>query len=227
MTGREFKDRLGKRARKMGISLTSDLSDKLWTYVELLAKWNQKINLTALELSEPSPETLDRLLLEPLLAAQYAGSAKTLIDIGSGGGSPALPLALALGGIRLAMVEVKTRKSVFLREAARELGLSDAVVVTARHEALLSDPGFHEAYDVLSIRAVRVESRVFAALQTFVREGGRILHFHSASDVPPSLLLPPLHLLETHALIEGTRSLLTVVVKQEPPVVPRGTLKRQ
>ena len=50
------------------------------------------------------------------------------------------------------MIEVKTRKSVFLREAARELGLQDARVVTARHESLLADPSFHEAFDLLSVQ---------------------------------------------------------------------------
>ena len=177
MTSREFKERLSRRARRSGLSVPVDLADRLWIYFQLLAKWNAKINLTALDLQDPTPEGIDRLLIEPLLAAPLAEGARTLIDIGSGGGSPALPLALALPGVRLAMVEVKTRKSVFLREAARELGLEGAQVVTARHESLLSDPSFHEAFDLLSVRAVRVEARVFAALQAFVRPGGRLFHF--------------------------------------------------
>ena len=123
MTEREFKDRLSRRARKANLAIKAPLGDKLWTYFQLLAKWNQKINLTGLDLDEPTQEGLDRLLIEPLLAAPFANGASTLIDIGSGGGSPALPLALALPGVRLVMIEVKTRKSVFLREAARELGL--------------------------------------------------------------------------------------------------------
>ena len=84
------------------------------------------------------------------------------------------------------MIEVKTRKSVFLREAARELHLQ-ATVETSRHESLLSKPSFHESFDALSVRAVRVEPRVFAALQSFVRPGGRILHFriHPCRDSGP------------------------------------------
>ena len=65
-----------------------------------------------------------------------------------------MPLALALPGVRLVMVEVKTLKSVFLREAARELGLA-ATVVTARHESLLADPTFHDAFDLLSVESGR------------------------------------------------------------------------
>ena len=221
MTAREFKERLSRRAKKAGITIVPALADRLWIYFQLLAKWNAKINLTGLDLDDPTPEGIDRLLIEPLLAAPHGDGAKALIDIGSGGGSPALPLALALPGVRLAMIEVKTRKSVFLREAARELGLEGAVVVTARHESLLADPSFHEAFDLLSVRAVRVEARVFAALQAFVRPGGRILHFRAATETSP-LLPPPLELSGAFSLGEAARGQLLVIVKSVRGV-PRGT----
>jgi 16S rRNA (guanine527-N7)-methyltransferase len=213
LTEREFRDRLGRRARKAGLTVQSSLADKLWVYFQLLSKWNQKINLTGLDLDEPTPEGLDRLLIEPLLAAPHAPGSRSLIDIGSGGGSPALPLALALPGVRLVMIEVKVRKSVFLREAARELGLNTATVETSRHETLLANPAFHEAFDTLSVRAVRVEARVFAALQSFVRPGGRILHFRTASETAP-LLPPPLELLGAHGLGDSSRAQLLVIAKR-------------
>jgi len=237
MTVREFKERLSRRAKRAAVTIPTALNDRLWVYFQLLTKWNAKINLTGLNLEDPTPEAIDRLLIEPLVAAQHGESARSLIDIGSGGGSPALPLALALGGVRLAMIEAKTRKSVFLREAARELGLEDAVVVTARHESLLSDPTFHDAFDLLSVRAVRVESRVFAALQAFVRPGGRLFHFQSTSETAP-LLLPPLELKGVIGLGESSQNQLFVIEKAVRGVprgtspgsssvsVPRGTLRR-
>ena len=221
MNGREFKERLSRRAKKAGIAIPATLADGLWVYFQLLAKWNAKINLTGLDLQDPTPEGIDRLLIEPLVAAPHANGAGSLIDIGSGGGSPALPLALALGGVRLVMIEVKTRKSVFLREAARELGLEDASVVTSRHESLLSDPTFHDAFDLLSVRAVRVEARVFAALQAFVRPGGQVFHFRSVSELSP-LIPPPLQLTGVHSLGEASRGQLLVIAKGFTGV-PRGT----
>src|SRR5689334_25150230 len=107
MTPREFKERLSKRAKKVGLAVPSELADRLWVYFQLLTKWNAKINLTGLDLDDPTPEAMDRLLIEPLLAAPHGEGSLSLIDIGSGGGSPALPLALALGGdVKLAMIEV-------------------------------------------------------------------------------------------------------------------------
>ena len=222
MTGREFKERLSRRVKKAGLLVPPALAERLWVYFQLLAKWNAKINLTGLNLEDPTPEGIDRLLIEPLLAAPHANGAHSLIDIGSGGGSPALPLALALHDVRLVMIEVKTRKSVFLREAARELGFSDAQVVTARHESLLADPSFHEAFDLLSVRAVRVEPRVFSAFQAFVRPGGTLFHFRGVAETAP-LLPPPLRLIGAYALGEASRGQLLVVAKVEVSNVPRGT----
>ena len=66
------------------------------------------------------------------------------------------------------MVEVKTRKAVFLREAVRALGLRDAEVETSRFEELLPRPELHEALDLVSIRAVRIETRTLNTLQAFL-----------------------------------------------------------
>ena len=91
------------------------------------------------------------------------------------------------------MVEVKTRKAVFLREAIRELSLSDAIVETSRFEELLSRPEMHEAADVVTVRAVRVEPRVLMTLQAFLRPGGQLLLFRGpgGGDVAESIT-PPL-----------------------------------
>jgi 16S rRNA (guanine527-N7)-methyltransferase len=215
VTSREFQDRLVRRARRVGVTIPAELRVRLEAYYRLLTTWNQKINLTGLDLREPTPESLDRLLVEPLLAAKHVPlGTHRLIDIGSGGGSPAIPMALAVHGAALVMVESKTRKSVFLREAARAVELNDAEVITARYEELLSRPTLHEAHDVLTIRAVRVEVRVLAALQTLVRSGGELFLFRGVQGVHPvDAVLPPLHIKADVPLIESLRSHLVIVEK--------------
>ena len=74
--------------------------------------------------------------------------ASTAIDIGSGGGSPAIPLTLAAPRLHMRMVESKTRKAVFLREVIRTLGLGRAEVDTSRFEELLTRPELHEGADL-------------------------------------------------------------------------------
>lgn len=216
MNAREFRERLARRARRAGLTVPADLAGQLEVYYRLLSTWNRKVNLTALSLDEPTDDAFDRLLIEPLVAARHAPSgAKTMLDVGSGGGSPALPLALALPGVTLLMVESKTRKSVFLREAIRALGLGAADVATARFEELLTRPDLHETHDLVTIRAVRVETRVLLGLQAFLRPGGQLFLFRGQGSDRPESAPPPLVWLATYPLVESLRSRLVVLAKRQ------------
>lgn len=223
MAARDFKTRLARRASRAGLQLSDALSEQLAAYYELLSRWNRKINLTALD--DPD-QAIDRLLLEPVAAARHVGEGvRSLMDVGSGGGSPALPLALAIGNVQLVMVEVKARKSAFLREAIRTLSLSgSAEVENARFEEVLAKPALLEHFDALSIRAVRIESRVLNTVQAFVRPGGAVLLFRGPSGPERPDLLPPLEWRSTVPLIDSLQSRLTIASKSSRPAyVPRGT----
>ena len=218
MAPRDLKTRLLRRAAKSAVFLPDDLSERLLTYYELLARWNRKINLTAL--SDPD-EAIDRLLLEPLAAARHLPEGATrLMDIGSGGGSPAIPLKLAAPTLAVTMVEVKVRKSAFLREAIRQLGLGDTNVENARYEELLARPELHERYDALTIRAVRVQPKTLMSLQAFVRPLGSLMLFRGADgNRDDETVIPTLTYEMTVPLLEATQSRLTLVSKR--PVGPR------
>jgi 16S rRNA (guanine527-N7)-methyltransferase len=226
VAARDFRTRLIKRAGKAGVVVADELAAKLTAYYELLARWNRKINLTAL--IDPD-EAIDRLLLEPLVAARHLPSSPSLrlMDVGSGGGSPAIPLKLAAPGISLRMVEVKARKSAFLREAIRQLELPDACVETSRYEELLLRPELHELHDVLTLRAVRVESRALTTLQAFVRPGGMLMLFRGPTGPDdPVVFVGPLAYSQTLPLLDWTQSRLTILTKRVVggAGVPRGTV---
>jgi 16S rRNA (guanine527-N7)-methyltransferase len=218
---RDFRTRLLRRASKAGIRLTDDLSASLTAYYELLARWNRKINLTGL--TDPD-EAIDRLLMEPLVAARYLPSPTArLMDIGSGGGSPAIPLKLSTPGISLTMVEAKARKSAFLREAIRQLELESTQVENARYEELLTRPELHDRHDAVSIRAVRVEPRALVTLQAFLRPRGTLMLFRGPDGLSESqAFYPPLEHVQTVPLLEATQSRLTVLAKR-PIGVPAGS----
>ena len=218
MTSRAFQDRLLKRARRAGCSLNPVVAGHLEQYFSLLTRWNAKINLTAFNLREPRDEAFDRLLIEPIVAAQHVPpSATSVIDVGSGSGSPAIPLRVAAPHVRLTMVEAKTRKAVFLLEALRHLGIGDASVETARFEQLLTRPELHEAFDLMTIRAVRVESATLMTLQAFLKPGGLLLWFQGAGrELEPDLLVFPLVLSRVVPLVEASGSRLVILSKQSP-----------
>jgi len=215
---------LVRRASKAGLFLPDDLTTGLVTYYELLARWNQKINLTALD--DPDA-AIDRLLLEPVMAVRhFPPNPIRLMDIGSGGGSPAIPMILAIKDSTLTMVEVKARKSAFLREAIRTLGLKNSMVETSRYEELLARPELHEAFDLLSLRAVRTEARTLATLQAFVRPGGWMFLFRGPAEAQDRWIVPPLRLEKTVPLVESLQSQLTILRKanEKERDVPRGTM---
>ena len=213
MAPRDFRTRLTRRAAKAGVFLPDGLAARLIAYYELLSRWNRKINLTSLENPD---EAIDRLLLEPLVAARFLPSPDVrLLDVGSGGGSPAIPLKLAAPAISLTMVEAKTRKSAFLREAIRQLELDRAIVETSRYEELLARPELHEAFGVVSMRAVRTETSTLITLQAFLAPRGLFFLFRGPSgpEVPGSVV-PPLELRATVPLVESLQSRLSIVAKR-------------
>jgi 16S rRNA (guanine527-N7)-methyltransferase len=211
VAAQDFRTRLVRRASKAGLFLADDLTLRLTAYYELLSRWNRKINLTSLENPD---EAIDRLLLEPVAAARHFASPEVVImDIGSGGGSPAIPMKLAVPSSSLTMVEVKARKSAFLREAVRSLGLERTTVETSRYEELLTRPELHETFGVLSLRAVRVEVRTLLTLQAFMKPGGAMFLFRGPSGPEAPEVVPPLRWSGTFPLVESLQSRLTILQK--------------
>jgi 16S rRNA (guanine527-N7)-methyltransferase len=178
VTSREFRERLVRRARHANVTVEADSLDRLEAYFRLLARWNEKINLTALPLATPTNETVDRLLIEPLSAARHVNDRPTRwLDLGSGGGSPAIPLKVVRPALHLTMVESKARKAAFLREALRVLELHNAVVENTRFEALVSDTGNGARAELVTVRAVRADAALLAVAAELLCPDGRLLLF--------------------------------------------------
>jgi 16S rRNA (guanine527-N7)-methyltransferase len=177
---RDVAGRITRRAGKAGVKVPAELGARLEVYLDVLGRWNKKINLTALPLEPLSDEAVDRLVVEPLVAASRVRPTDRLaLDIGSGGGSPALPLRLACPALRMVLVEVKVRKSAFLREVVRQLGLTNVEVVTARYEEVLTRPDLYGSVDLVSVRAVRADSRLWTAARGLLAREGRVFWFTS------------------------------------------------
>jgi len=178
-------DRLVQRAKDMSVRLSPAQTTQLSGYFDLLRRWNPRINLTSLPLDALSPGEFDRLLFEPIAAADLLPkSAVTWFDLGSGGGSPAVPLKVMRPAMRLTMVEAKSRKCAFLREAARTVRLGDVVVLQARIEELAASVPTGSA-DLLTVRAVRVDAGVHDACAYLLAGSGRLAIF--AGMEPPTI----------------------------------------
>jgi 16S rRNA (guanine527-N7)-methyltransferase len=176
-----FRDRLDERIKTadLPITLTPSCFDQFVQYFQLLRKWNRRINLTALPIETfPSP-MIDRLFVEPLAAAEFiVNSPAVWLDLGSGGGSPALPLKIVRPAMSLTMVESRSKKAAFLREAVNLLRLEQAEIQEARIEDLPERLGSPIA-DLITMRAVKVDASIADAMRRLLRPGGRLLLFGS------------------------------------------------
>lgn len=156
----------------LGVDLAADAEEVLLTYLSLLAKWNRIYNLTAVrdEMSMVSQHLLDSLAVLPHLETK-AASTRSLADVGSGGGLPGVPLAIARPQLKVALIEASHKKASFLQQVKIELKLANVSVHCGRVEGITPT----EPFDV-------VISRAFSSLADFVHiaahlvgPGGRLL----------------------------------------------------
>jgi len=175
---RQVADRIVRRANRAGLTIDAPLREALAAYVDLLLRWNRRINLTALT---DDDDGVDRLVIEPLVAAQRLPRPDAVVtDIGSGGGSPAVPMKLAVPSLRLRMVESRTRKAAFLREVVRRLALEETAVDACRFEELAQREELAAQSDVVSVRAVRTGVRMLSQLEPLVKADGVVFLFGNA-----------------------------------------------
>jgi 16S rRNA (guanine527-N7)-methyltransferase len=201
-----------KRASSARLSLPDAVVASLGAYLTLLRRWNSKISLTALPVEENGDEAIDRLLIEPIVAATYLPRPDSVIvDIGSGSGSPAIPMKVVRPGIFLRMVESKTRKAAFLREAARTLQLDRTQIDAFRYQELLGQSETLESADVLTLRAVRTDRATLVELQNFLRPGGLMFLFGAVTTTVPDLRHSGLALSASHELLSHWGSRLDIL----------------
>ena len=141
-------------------------------YIDLLLRWNDRVNLTAIRTPE---EIVTRHFGESIFAARQlfplpgveAGATAHVIDVGSGAGFPGLPVKIWAPHLRLTLIESNQKKATFLREVVRHLGLANVDVFGARAETYLGSRG-----DVVMFRAVEQFESVLLNAAGLVRPGG-------------------------------------------------------
>jgi 16S rRNA (guanine527-N7)-methyltransferase len=142
-------------------------------YAQLLSRWPGLISGPA----EPLIE--DSLVLLP-----HLGDARTILDVGSGGGMPGLPLRLARPGLRVTLLEADRRKAAFLAHAVAQLAV-DVDVVAERAE-IAGHRSLREKFDVVTCRALAPLPVMLELCLPFVAVGGRLLAMRTAEEATPA-----------------------------------------
>ena len=148
-----IEEALKQGASSFGVILKEKQTEQLLKYITLLNKWNQHFNLTAFR-------ELNRLLshqvLDSLSILSWVKGARHILDVGSGGGAPGLPLAVLLPEAEFTLLDASSKKTTFLLQAKMELALDNVQVVHSRVENTN-----HPQFQIIL-------SRAFADLSDFV-----------------------------------------------------------
>jgi 16S rRNA (guanine527-N7)-methyltransferase len=191
----------------LGIDLAASAQQRLLDYAGLLDKWNRTYRLTALCASSlaVSHHLLDSLAVLPFVEAT------TLLDVGSGGGMPGIPLAIARPELRVTLLDSSSKKTAFLRQVAIELSLANIAVHCGRVEAYRPPARF-----------AAITARAFSDLGVLVKLSGHLLqsggHWLAMKGVwpqgeiaslPPQVVVDTVHRLDVPG-VSGERHLVVM-----------------
>ena len=177
---------------------------QLAVYLELLLKWNARMNLTAIRKPE---EIVRRHFGESLFAGMHLGQCNTLLDFGSGAGFPGVPMQLMRPDLQTTLAESQGKKAAFLREVVRELGLHTEIW-TGRVEMMSPNREF----DAVAMRAV--DNMGTAVLEGWKRAQGKLLILGSSGllDNEPGLV-EGFRSTQSYELPESSQGVLLIVRK--------------
>ncbi|MHC9511909.1 16S rRNA (guanine(527)-N(7))-methyltransferase RsmG [Kangiella sp. M94] len=143
-----------QKCHKAGIDLSDEDSGRLLNYLSLLLKWNKAFNLTAITKPE---EALDLHLLDSVAVSPAIQDYRSLLDVGTGGGLPGIPLAILNPDKEFTLLDTNSKKTRFLKQVVYELGLDNVTVINQRVQDFENQSGY-----------ACILSRAFASLSDMV-----------------------------------------------------------
>lgn len=161
-------------AAALGVTVSPEQTGSLERYARELLRWNRKTNLTAI--CDPL-EVAVKHLLDALTAAPYVPTGAVMLDMGSGGGFPGVPLKIVHPGATVTLVDSVRKKVSFLRHVIRLLGLKDIRALHTRVESLAHTADFRASLDVVTCRALAPLEVCARWGLPFLSAGGRLVFF--------------------------------------------------
>lgn len=154
--------------------ITKENLERFYLLSKLMLETNQTMNLTALK---DEPSFMTRHLADCLLAAKYLPQKKglTLLDVGSGGGMPALPFAIVRPALEITALDATAKKTAYIAHAANVLGLKNVHILNGRAEELGTDLRYREKFDIVCARAVAELRILLEWCVPFLKTGGFFL----------------------------------------------------
>ena len=209
---KEFKQELEKYLNELKIELNENQINSFYKYMNLLIKWNEKINLTAI--TDPK-EIIMKHFIDSLTINKYIEKDAKLIDIGTGAGFPGIPLKILRQDITVTLVDSLNKRINFLNEVIKEIGLEKIETIHSRAEEIGKNVKYREKYDMATSRAVANIATLSEYLIPLVKEKGKCIYM-KGPDIEEELL-------------NGKKAINVLggeVIKKEEFSLPKSDIKR-
>ena len=159
---------------ELGLALSHKQVADLNTFLQELGRWNRVHNLTSVEGEQASIDLhlIDSIAILPIMREFLPTTQVQIADLGSGGGLPAIPIAIAEPNWRISLIEAVRKKTAFLQNVKGKLGLSNASIYSERVEQVATqEPG---KYDAVISRAFTSLDRFLDLAEPFLKPGGLV-----------------------------------------------------
>lgn len=143
--------------------------ERFFSLTGIMRETNEKMNITAITGEQ---EIIARHYIDCLFAADFLPDGANVLDVGSGGGMPTLPFAIVRPDITVTALDATAKKTVYIADTAKALGLANVKTLCGRAEELGRDGAYREKYDVVCARAVAQLNILLEWCIPFVRRGG-------------------------------------------------------
>ena len=218
---------------KMGIDLTQKQIEDLTEFKNLLLFYNQKFNITTIT---EEKDIFVKHFLDSALVKDYFSNNSSVIEIGSGGGFPSIPLKILRRDLSFKLVESTGKKCLFLKEVVKALKLENVEVLNARAEDLGKDKKYREKFDYATARAVARLNTLCEYCMPLVKVGGSFISLKGIAEEEIEESKNAVKILggkinsvnEYELLEEGKRTIIDVKkISSTPSLYPRGNGKER
>lgn len=166
-------EKLMAAGEKCGIAINQEQSRLMILYMEKLLVMNEKINVTRIT---DEDEFIEKHLIDSLTCLQFIDKKnKSILDIGTGGGFPGVPLAIMLPDVEITMMDATGKKLRVIENICQEIGIRNVEFLHGRAEEFGRDPAYREGYDCIVSRAVANLCLLSELCLPLVKKGGQFI----------------------------------------------------
>jgi 16S rRNA (guanine527-N7)-methyltransferase len=166
---KEFKEIFINASKDLNLNINDERLKLFYDYMNGIIEWNDKINVTAIT---DEKMFIVKHFVDSLAINGFVNNAKSIIDIGTGGGFPGIPLKIMNKDKKVTLIDSVNKKLNVIRDITKDMDLGELEVIHSRAEDLASKPEYRESYDIATTRAVSNFSTILEYMLPFIKVGG-------------------------------------------------------